>query len=650
MKLELNFEGEPFRGYTEFDEFKSSDPELFEGETSYEWMGEVSRSNPEYKRWVQQSLNNILSLQLQVDGIVGPKTRSAIRSFQQRQGLKVDGVVGPQTEQALMTATQTRPPASGVTPAPTGPSLGINTPLPESGPGFRAYQRNQARRYGLPETIRALQAIAAAWQRAHPQGPRIGTGDISFQGGGRMPPHKSHNRGVDVDIRLLRNDGREDGTNYRAATYSRALTQELVNLIRANGVLTVKLIFFNDPAVSGVSNQDGHDDHLHVRFCTPGDTRCRPQMQREVSWAGETFAEGEFQQTAPPRHSTWSQEREVSGEINRQSADYLRWLQASLNRALGVRLAVDGKMGVQTRSALRSFQQSAGITSDGQPGRQTERALNAAGAGSPPATSVLPATPGAPSIPALLNLETAPPAQSLYVNIALGSESPARPMTGLFIPPDYQPQPQVDLVLYLHGFKPQGHADLTIDRYWNSGSFPYWPLRERLAEGRKNLLLVAPTLGPHSQTNKLTQPGGLDTYLAQVLAALAAHGPYRNTGQTPRLGQLILACHSGGGLPMRQLALSNNRAAQQIRECWGFDCTYNRGDDTEWARWARARPESRLFIYCLAGTRTAVLSHKLRDLKVPNVSVVDSPARGHNWVPIQHWLERIQAAPFLRSL
>lgn len=294
MKQEFSLVGEPFQNYTDFDEFEWSALELEEagpaggGQRIFELMGEISRSNPDYVRWVQQALNQAMGLRLAVDGDRGPQTRSAIRSFQQRQGLKVDGAVGPQTEQALVTVTGTRPPTTSGAPASSGPSLSINTPLPESGPGFRAYQRNQARRYGLPETIQALQSIAAAWQVAHPGGPRIEIGDLSFQGGGPMPPHKSHQRGVDIDIRLIRNDGREGGTTFRAANYSRSLTQELVNLIRANGLLTVKYIFFNDPGVRGVTDQSGHDNHLHVRFCSPGETGCRPLMQREMSWEGET--------------------------------------------------------------------------------------------------------------------------------------------------------------------------------------------------------------------------------------------------------------------------------------------------------------------------------------------------------------------------
>ena len=89
----------------------------------------------------------------------------------------------------------------------------------------------------LPETIRAIQAIGAAWQRAHPRGPRLGIGDLSVRGGGPMRGHASHQHGLDVDIRPLRGDGREGPTTIRSPEYSRALTQQLVDLIRANGAL-----------------------------------------------------------------------------------------------------------------------------------------------------------------------------------------------------------------------------------------------------------------------------------------------------------------------------------------------------------------------------------------------------------------------------
>jgi outer membrane protein OmpA-like peptidoglycan-associated protein len=76
------------------------------------------------------------------------------------------------------------------------------------------------------------------------------------------------------------------------------------------------------------------------------------------------------------------------GEVNQSDLDYIRWVQQSLNKILGLRLAVDGIAGVQTRSAIRSFQQSRKLTVDGIVGPQTERALIAAGAGNPPSSKI----------------------------------------------------------------------------------------------------------------------------------------------------------------------------------------------------------------------------------------------------------------------
>jgi peptidoglycan hydrolase-like protein with peptidoglycan-binding domain len=75
----------------------------------------------EYMRWVQSALNDVLGLQLPVHGIVDAATRSAIRSFQRREGLSVDGVVGPDTERALLAARSGRSPQAGA-PGPAEPA------------------------------------------------------------------------------------------------------------------------------------------------------------------------------------------------------------------------------------------------------------------------------------------------------------------------------------------------------------------------------------------------------------------------------------------------------------------------------------------------------------------------------------------------
>lgn len=80
-----------------------------------EWEAEVNRSSRDYAIWVQSSLNRIMGLRLVEDGIIGPATRSAIRSFQQKNRLAPDGIIEPETEAALIAAGASNPPQ----PSPT---------------------------------------------------------------------------------------------------------------------------------------------------------------------------------------------------------------------------------------------------------------------------------------------------------------------------------------------------------------------------------------------------------------------------------------------------------------------------------------------------------------------------------------------------
>lgn len=118
----------------------------FNNELANGWAGEIVRSSREYIRWIQNALNKILNLGLLVDGIIGPKTRSAIRAFQQRFGLTVDGIVGPQTEGALKAAGAGSSPGSGsiatsklpagaVSPILSGQAV---SPTPQSAAALRA--------------------------------------------------------------------------------------------------------------------------------------------------------------------------------------------------------------------------------------------------------------------------------------------------------------------------------------------------------------------------------------------------------------------------------------------------------------------------------------------------------------------------------
>ncbi|NGO15372.1 hypothetical protein G5C60_49295, partial [Streptomyces sp. HC44] len=179
--------------------------------------------------------------------------------WQSRTGLPADGVIGPTTWAYLRVA-------AGLAQDPA-----ISAQLPVQGPGFYTGGPRE-RHFARPETLRALLATALGWHRARPGGPRIGVREISVRGGGPLSGHGSHRLGLDVDIRPVRADGGEAPTRWDQPGYSPPLTQDLVDRLRANGVLPVHFVLFNGPGIRGVQKWAGHDDHLHVRFKAPGTT------------------------------------------------------------------------------------------------------------------------------------------------------------------------------------------------------------------------------------------------------------------------------------------------------------------------------------------------------------------------------------------
>src|SRR5262245_34712846 len=104
------------------------------------------------------------------------------------------------------------------------------------------------------------------------------------------------------------------------------------------------------------------------------------------------------------------------------SGSSVRWFQAALNQVLRAGLTVDGGPGPQTRAAIRAFQQRRGLVVDGQLTSLLERALVAAGA----TPRSLAAVPTSAAGPRLIRREDTAVGLSMYVEIPLGSESPAR--------------------------------------------------------------------------------------------------------------------------------------------------------------------------------------------------------------------------------
>lgn len=140
---------------------------------------------------------------------------------------------------------------------------GVNTQLP-SGNGRYSYEPS-ANQYGTAATIQSVIDLGIRWKNNHPNHPDIGIGDISNQGGGPMQGHtKGHRIGKNVDIRPVRTDGAMLPTNINDPSYDPQRTQDLVNEINADP--NVRVIYFNDPNITGVKPLAGHDNHLHVEY------------------------------------------------------------------------------------------------------------------------------------------------------------------------------------------------------------------------------------------------------------------------------------------------------------------------------------------------------------------------------------------------
>lgn len=158
-------------------------------------------------------------------------------------------------------AAPTRKPPST---RPQVPAGRVGVQLPRSGPGYRTYGEPQ-NQFGTPQTVSRLRHISEVWSKQH-RTP-IQFGHISKRGGGKLYPHKSHKRGIDVDIRPVRADGAALPTTWRDRSYDRRSTLELLRTIR--GLYPNTVILFNDPEAirQGLSKRwANHDNHIHVSF------------------------------------------------------------------------------------------------------------------------------------------------------------------------------------------------------------------------------------------------------------------------------------------------------------------------------------------------------------------------------------------------
>ncbi|HEX8118722.1 MAG TPA: tetratricopeptide repeat protein, partial [Pyrinomonadaceae bacterium] len=141
----------------------------------------------------------------------------------------------------------------------------ISAQLAAEGPGYVLFNRQTQSAYGRPEFVEFIRAVAAEWNKAHPD-LKLVVADLSLRGGGNFPGHGGdHQDGREADIWPLTNNGQPEPTNIYAPNYSRALTTELINLIKQTNPAAV--VYFDDPALVSaglVRATLDHNNHMHV--------------------------------------------------------------------------------------------------------------------------------------------------------------------------------------------------------------------------------------------------------------------------------------------------------------------------------------------------------------------------------------------------
>lgn len=152
--------------------------------------------------------------------------------------------------------------------------------------------------YGTTTCVKAIKSVLSSYRQRAKGGPQVHVGDISARGGGPLKGHKSHQKGIDVDVGLVLkgadadevrfrtgNEGNldvprtwallkafVDHPDVRAIFLDYRLQKLLYEHARKQKVSEAKLDeLFQYPRGKGrafgiIRHWKGHKDHFHVRF------------------------------------------------------------------------------------------------------------------------------------------------------------------------------------------------------------------------------------------------------------------------------------------------------------------------------------------------------------------------------------------------
>lgn len=118
--------------------------------------------------------------------------------------------------------------------------------------------------YAHPAMMTMLLFVERQWAAIDSR--KFGIGNISLAGGEAYEKHRSHKKGLEVDVRPVRKDGKRTALYWQwTDQYDQLATAKLIELFRSYP--GVRKIYFNDPDLRHLVHPlVNHDNHFHVEL------------------------------------------------------------------------------------------------------------------------------------------------------------------------------------------------------------------------------------------------------------------------------------------------------------------------------------------------------------------------------------------------